>query len=120
MDTAFQLLARQLCKPSFDLIDPGGRCWGEVNMPMREACQPGLYFRCLVGGIVVHHEMNIRSLRHLRIDLLEKIEEFSCPVTFVALADHGTGGNVERCEQRRRAIADICMSAPLRNARCNR
>ena len=40
MDTALQLLARQLCKPSFDLIDPGGRCWREVNMPMRAARQP--------------------------------------------------------------------------------
>ena len=94
MDTALQLLARQLCKPSFDLIDPRGRCWGEVNMPMRAARQPGLYFRCLVGGIVVHHEMNIRPLGHLRVDPLEKVEEFGCPVTFLAFANHGTGGDM--------------------------
>lgn len=87
MDAALQLLARQLCKPSFDLIDPRGRCWGEVNMPMGAARQPGLYFRCLVGGIVVHHEMNIRPLRHLRVDPLEKVEEFGCLVTFVAMVN---------------------------------
>jgi len=37
VDAELQLLARELCKPSFDLIDPGRRCWREVNMPMRAA-----------------------------------------------------------------------------------
>ena len=123
MDTALQLLARQLCTPSFDLIDPGGRCWGAVNMPMRAARQPGLYFRCLVGGIIVHHEMNIRPLRplrHLRVDPLEKGEKFACPVTFGAFADHGTGGDVERCgcrpnaaQIRRIVVCDSPASAAI-------
>src|SRR3546814_1061639 len=35
MDTALQLLARQLSKPPFNLVDPGRRCRCEMHMPMR-------------------------------------------------------------------------------------
>src|SRR3546814_21187090 len=34
MDTALHLLARQLSKPPFNLVDPGRRCRCEMQMPM--------------------------------------------------------------------------------------
>ena len=72
MDAALQLIARQFCKPPFDLIDPGRRCWREVDMPMRAARQPGLDLRRLVGGVVVHYDVDVRPLRHRGVDPLEK------------------------------------------------
>ena len=120
MDTRLQLLARQLCKPAFDLIEPGRRCRCEVNMPMRVARQPGLDLRRLVRGVVVHHEVYVRSLGHLGVDSLEEVEELGCPVAFVTFSDHRAGGDVERCEQGRRAIADVDVGPPLRHARRHR
>ncbi len=69
-----------------------------MNMPMRTARQPGLDLRCLVSGIVVHHEVHVWPLGHLGVDPLEEIEELGCPVSFVALADHRASGDVERRE----------------------
>lgn len=66
MNAALQLLARQLRKPPFDLIDPGRRCRCEVDTPMRLTREPSLDLRRLVGGIVVHHEVYVRPLGRLQ------------------------------------------------------
>src|SRR3546814_1721485 len=63
VNAALQLLARQLGEPAFDLVDPGRRSWCEVHMPMRAAGKPCLDLRRLVGGIIVHHEVDVRPLR---------------------------------------------------------
>lgn len=96
METALQLLARWLCKPPLNLIVPGRRCRREVNMPMRAAGEPSLDRRRLVGCIVVHHEIDVRSVGHHGVDPLEEVQKLGCPVTLVAFADHRTDGNVER------------------------
>lgn len=120
MDTALQLLARQLCKPAFDLIYPGRRCRCEVNMPMRAARQPGLDLWRLVGGVVVHHEVYVRPLGHLGVDSLEEVEELGGPVPLVTFSDHGAGGDVERGEQGRRAIAYVGMCSAFGHTGCHR
>lgn len=114
---ALQLLSRQLREPPPDLIDPGCRCWREVNMPVWAAREPGLDPRRLVGRIVVHHQMHVRSIGHFSVNPLQEVEEFGGPVTFVAMADHRPSGNVERGEHRCRAVADIGMGAPFGDAR---
>lgn len=83
---------------------------------MRPACHPGLDPRRPVSGVVVHHEMDVRPFRHGGIDTFEKVEELGCPMTLVAFADDGARGDVERCEQGRRTVADISGGAPLRHA----
>ena len=87
---------------------------------MRAARQLSLDLWRFVGGIVVHHEMNVRPFGHLGIDPLKEVEELSCPVAFVAFADHRPCGDVERCEQRRRSVADVGVGPPFRHARCHR
>jgi len=67
-------------------------------MPVRAAREPGLDLRRLVGCIVVHHEVYVRPLGHRGVDTLEEVQKLGRPVTFVAFADHRTGGNVERSE----------------------
>src|SRR5690606_36676931 len=108
MDGALQLLARQLCKPTFDLIDPGRRSWCEVNMPMRAARQPGLDLRRLVGGIIVHQEVYVRPLGHLGIDPLQKIEELGCSVACVALA--AARQTMSELSTNRMRMAAVCLS----------
>jgi len=39
-DAAPQLLADKLCKPAFDLVDPGGRSWFEMDVIARSAGKP--------------------------------------------------------------------------------
>lgn len=99
MDTELLLLAGQLCKPPFNLIDPGSGSRREVDVPVWAARQPSLNFPRLVGGIVVHHEVDVRPVGHRGVDALEEVEELGRPMVFIALADDGTGGNVERREQ---------------------
>lgn len=56
--------------------------------------QPGLDPGCLVGGVVIHHQMDIRPCRHLGINPLEEVEELGGAMALVAFADHGAGGDV--------------------------
>jgi hypothetical protein len=84
---ALPLLSRQICEPPLDLIDPGCRGWREVNMPVWAAREPGLDPRRLVGRIIVHHQMHVRPIGHFGVDPLQEVEEFSGPVTLVAMTD---------------------------------
>ena len=54
---------------------------------MRPSGEPRLDLGCLVGGVVVHDDMNIEPFRDLSIDLLEEFQELDCPVALVAFAD---------------------------------
>ena len=47
-----QLLARRFGEPSPDLIDPGGRCRRETDVPVRPPRRPCPDDGCLVGGVV--------------------------------------------------------------------
>lgn len=82
-------------------------------MPVRTARQPGLDLRRFVGGVVVRDQMHVRPIRHTRVDLFEKVQELARAVTLVAFADHRAGGNVERGEERRRAVTDIGVGSAL-------
>lgn len=59
-----------------------------MDVPMRAACEPSLDPRCLVGGVVVHHQVHVRPVRYGRIDLFEEVEKLARTVAFVAFADH--------------------------------
>ena len=108
-----QLLSCQFGEPSFDLVDPTGRCGGEVNVPVRAAGQPRLDFRRLVRGVIVHHQMYVRPFRNRGVDLFQKVEELGRPVALVAFADHRASRDVERGKQRCRSMADVGMGSPL-------
>lgn len=70
--------------------------------------------------LVVHHKVHARSLGHGGIDLLEEVKELGCPVALVAFADHRARSDVESCEQRGRASANIGLGTPLGDARRHR
>ena len=74
---ALQLLARQFGKPAFDLIDPRRRSRRKVDMPVRPPCQPGFGCRRLVGGVIVHDDVDVQPLGDAPVDLLQEDRETS-------------------------------------------
>jgi len=87
-----------------------------MDMPMRAPRQPCLDLRGFVCGIVVHHQMHIRTFRHVGVDLFEKVEKFFGAMAFVAFSDHGTCSDIQGRKQRSRTMADIGMGPPLGHA----
>ena len=81
---------------------------------MRTPRQPGLDPRRLVGGVVVHDDVDVQPVRDIAVDHLQEVEELSGPVAPVTLAYDRAGGNVEDGEERARAVALVVMGAPLR------
>ena len=69
---------------------------------MRPAGEPRLDLGRLVGGIVVHDDMDIEPFRDSSIDLFEEVQELCRPVAFVALADDEARCDIECGKQRGR------------------
>ena len=67
-------------------------------MIMGPAGEPRLDLGGLVGGVVVHDDMDIEPFRDLSIDLFEEVQELGRPVALVAFADDEPRGDIECCE----------------------
>ena len=93
-------------KPAFDLIDPGCRCWREMHMIVRPPRQPCPDCCRFVGRLIVHDDVDIEILGDLSVDLFNEVQKFGGPMPLVTFADDKPGGDVERCEQRGRAMTD--------------
>jgi hypothetical protein len=87
VNTSLDFLSGKFSKPAFDLIDPRRGCRREVDMITRPSGEPRLDLGCLVGGVVVHDDMNIEPFGDFIIDLFEEFQELDCPVALVAFAD---------------------------------
>ena len=66
-----------------------------MNVVVRPARQPGLDGLGLMGGVVVHDDVDVESVWNAGVDLLEEVQELGRPVALVTLADHKAGGDVE-------------------------
>jgi hypothetical protein len=74
---------------------------------MRPAGEPRLDLGCLVGGIVVHDDMDVEPFRDLSIDLFEEVQELGRSVAPLAFGDNEARGDIEGGEQRGRAVPPI-------------
>ena len=70
VNAAPDLLVCDESKEALDLIDPGRAGWREVHMPMRPLCEPVPDRFGLVGGIVVHHQVDIQIIRDVGFYLI--------------------------------------------------
>ena len=52
---------RDFSEPAFDLIEPGGTGRREVHVIARTLGQPLLYFRMLMGSVIIQHEMDLQA-----------------------------------------------------------
>jgi hypothetical protein len=64
--------------------------------------------------------VEIEILGDLSVDLFNEVQKFGGPMPLVAFADDKAGGDVERCEQRGRAMTDIGVSLTFRLTRHHR
>lgn len=82
--------------------------------------QPGLDRGVLVRGVVVTDHMDLEVFRHGPVDLDQEFLERDGTGLAVDRGNHRTVGDIHRREQGRRAVPDIIVRAPLRNARHQR
>ena len=78
-------------------------------MEARMFCQPRLDLGMLVGGVVVGDQMQVELLGRLGVDTAQEFQPFLMAVPLHAVADDLAGGDVERGEQCRRAVALVVM-----------
>src|SRR5882672_10913701 len=81
----------------------------EVDMIMRTTGEPRLDLGRLVGGIVVHDDMDLEPIGDVSIDLLKEVQELGRPVSLVAFADDEARCGAERCEQRCPAVPYVIV-----------
>ena len=67
------------------------------------------HLRMGVRGVVVDDAVDVQLGRHRLIDGAQERHELLMPVARLALGEHRAVENIERCEQRRRPVADIVM-----------
>ena len=114
MDTAAQLLFCEHGEEALDLVQPGGAGRREVDVPAGMACEPVADRRGLVGRVVVDHQVDVEVGRDVGLDGAQELKELSGPVTLEAAPDHFAGRDIEGREERRRPVALVIMTAPLR------
>jgi len=78
---------------------------------MLPASEPSFDLGSFVGCVVIHDDMDIEPFGNLSIDLFEKVQELSRPVTLVAFANDKPRGDIERGEQRGRTVPHIAVRA---------
>jgi hypothetical protein len=116
MGSALDLALAQDGEPALDEVQPrpGGR--REVQVVAGVAGEPGLDGRRLVGAVVVHDQVNVELRRHALLDGAQELQELAAAMPPMQLADDLAGGQIQRREQGRGAIAHVVMAAPLGHA----
>lgn len=110
-------LVGDLAEPSLDHVQPGTRCWDEMDLKSRMAPQPRLDARMFVGCVIVHDQMQAQISGDFAVDLFEETNELLMPVPWHAVADDFAIEHAQSGEQSRRAVALVIVrhraAAPL-------
>ena len=99
MDAAADLLFGDGGEEALDLIDPGTGGRREVNMPSRPRAQPFSDRLGLVGGVIVHDQVDVEIGRDIAFDLAQEAQELASAMAGIAAPDDLAGGGVESGEQ---------------------
>jgi transposase len=108
-DTPADALASDFCKEALNQIQPGRRCWNEMQFETRMLRKPGLDLFGLMGRIVVRDQMQVEVLGNGPVDFLQETDELLGPVPRQAFADDLPGLHIQGGEQCRGAVALIIM-----------
>jgi hypothetical protein len=73
--------------------------------------KPALHGRCLMGSVVVEHEMEIEVLFHAPVDALQELDELLCTVAGIAFADDAPTLRVKGRKQCRGAVALVVVGS---------
>ena len=101
--------ARDGGEEALDGVEPGGRCRGEMERPARMIGEPFENLGLFVGGVIVDDGVDDFSGRNSALDGIEEADELLVAMPSHAAPDHGSIEEVERGEQRGRAVALVVM-----------
>ena len=87
MNTSPKLFSSKLSEPALDLVEPTRVGRREVQVIARMFGQPRFDLGVLVGGVIIHDDMDIEPARDVSVDLFEEVQELDRPVALVAFAD---------------------------------
>lgn len=116
MSSAPKILPGQRGKPTFELVEPGGRSRSEVHMKARMTCKPVPDRGCTVRAVVVRHQMDVQSARNTGAEGAQEQHKFAAARRSVQLSDQFPDGNIQCREQGSCVMAHV--GTPLGNARC--
>lgn len=105
---------------AFDLVEPRGVGWREMNVPTRPAGEPGPDLRMLVGGAVVDDEMDVKLGRHISFDVTQEGQELLVTMAGFALGDDCADEHVEGSKQGGRATTLVVVGDALNVTKLHR
>ena len=112
MGAARDLLCAQEGEPAFDEIQPRGAGRREGHVEPRMSYEPAADAGSCVRAVVVENQMDIEICGDARIDGIEEVQELLAAVPPMAFANDLARGDVERGEQRGRAVPAIVVRPP--------
>ncbi len=80
-----------------------------MERPARVAIQPGAHPGLFMGRVIVEDDVDGLVLRQFGFDGVEEADELLVPVTLHVAPDHRSIEYVQRCKQRRGAIALVVV-----------
>ena len=107
-------------EPSFDLVEPRGTGWREVQMKARVANKPSANGSVLVCAIVVQDHMDVELGRDTLVDKLEELQKLLVTVPSIAFPDHFAACHIKGSEEAGNAMAVVVVSPTLALARPHR
>ena len=84
-----------------------------MEVVARTGSEPGAHFGVFVRGVVVDDEVDIESRRDIGVDMLEKSKELLVAMPCASLREDSAIGDVEGCEQGRRAMPNVTVGNTL-------
>ena len=84
-----------------------------MDVPSRPLGEPVSDSLGLVGGYVVHDDVDVEVAENAGFDDVQEGAELARPIASEAFADDRAGGGVKSREQAERSVAGIIVSAPL-------
>ena len=113
MRAAADLLLGEVGEEALDQAYPGGRGWRVVGTPTRPLGEPISDGLGLVGGYVVHDDVDVEIAGNVGFDDVQEGAELARSMAGEAFGDDCAGGGVERREQAEGSVTRVVMRAPL-------
>jgi hypothetical protein len=106
----FQAALGELGKEALDGVEPRTGRWREVKYEARVPVEPCADLGVFVGGVIVEDHVHRLVGWHACINGVQEADELLMPVLLHIPSDHGAIEDVERGEQRGRAVPLVIMS----------
>jgi hypothetical protein len=84
-----------------------------MEVEARPGSEPGTHFGVFVRGVIIDDEVDIEGRRNIGLDMCEKGEELLVAMSCATLREHSAIGDVQGCEQGRRAMPQAMRGSIL-------